>query len=178
VPKSKHKVFRLVLRSIFGLISIIVILTVLLLWRLSSSPLQLNTLTPSIQKILSDLPGGFQIELEGIELFWNRQDKDIQLRATSVALSDHGGVPIVTTPAVDISISVPALIHRVIALSAIEVRDVDMHVLRNADGSLKLGEKVAKPSGESTKPQQKGDSSDGFHDLTEIRVSTCLWITV
>ena len=168
MPKSKHQVSKLVLRSIFGLISIIVILTVLLLWRLSSSPLQLNTLTPSIQKIVSNLPGDFHIGFESIELFWNRKDKDIQLRATSVALSDHSGVPIVTTPAVDISISVPALMHRVIALSAIEVRDVNIHVLRNADGSLRLGEKVTKPGGETAKPQQKSDSSDGFHDLTEI----------
>ena len=91
MPVSKHRFFKFAIRSLLGLVGITIIFSGLLLWRLSSSPLQLNKLKPSIQDAVSSLPGGYQVEFEGIELFLNRQDKKIQLRATNVALADHGG---------------------------------------------------------------------------------------
>jgi hypothetical protein len=168
VPNSKRQVYKKVARAVLGLIGLIVILSALLLWRLSSSPIQLNRLTPSIQKAVSNLPGGFQITLEGIELFWNRQDKDIQLRATNVVLAGRSSVPIVAAPAINISISISALMSRVIALSAIELRGVGIHLVRKKDGSLRLGKLAIKSETPAPKPHDNSDPPKEFHDLTEI----------
>ncbi len=168
MPNSKRQVLKKVVRAVLGLLGVLVILSALLLGRLFSSPIQLNKLTPAIQKAVSNLPGGFHIELEGIELFWNRPEKNIQLRATNVALADQGGAPIVAAPAINLSISVPALMSRVIAVSAIELRGVSIHLLRKKDGSLQIGKKTAKVATGTSKPDKTRDFPEEFHDLTEI----------
>jgi len=152
------------LRVLLVLVGLLVISVALLLWRLSSSPIQLDRLTPSIQQAVSSLPGGFGIQLEGIDLFWDRQEKDVQMRATNVVLIDQSGVRIVATPGVNISISATALMSRVLALSAIELKGVSIHLVRNEDGSLQLGTKIAKAKPGAPKPDEVRE----FHDLTEV----------
>jgi hypothetical protein len=154
----------LLVRTVLGLIGVLVISSALLYWRLSYGPIQLDMLTPSIQKAVAGLPGGFEVQLDGIELFWDRQDNEFQFRATNVALADHNGVSIATAPAVSISISVAALMSRVVALSTIELSGVSVHLIRNEDGSLQLGKKVTHASSTEVKPDETGD----FRDLTEF----------
>ncbi len=151
-----------------GLLGLLVITSVLLLWRLSVSPIQLNKLTPSIQRVVSSLPGNFAIRIEGIELIWDKQENVLRLRATQVALIANTGVRIVEAPAVNISISISALMNRVIALSAIEIEGVSIHLVRNKDGSLQLGKKISDDATKTSKPEKTG----GFHDLTEVLANT------
>ena len=153
---------------VLGLLGLLVITSVLLLWRLSVSPIQLNKLTPSIQRVVSDLPGNFAIQIEGIELVWDKQDNALRLRTTHVALITNHGVKIVEAPAVNISISISALMSRVIALSALEIKGVRIHLVRNKDGSLQLGKKVSDDATEISKPGK----TSGFHDLTEVLANT------
>ena len=151
-----------------GLLGLLVITSVLLLWRLSASPIQLNKLTPSIQRVVSGLPGNFAIRIEGIELIWDKQENTLQMRATQVGLIANNGVRIVEAPVVNISISISALMSRVIALSAIEIKGVSIHLVRNKDGSLQLGKKVSDDATETSKPGK----TRGFHDLTEVLANT------
>ena len=164
MPKPKNRILKLLVRVVLGLIGALVISSALLLWRLSTGPIQLDMLTPSIQKTVAGLPGSFDVQLEGIELFWDRQEKEVQLRATNVTLADDNGVSIAAAPAVNISISVAALMSRVVALSAIELRGVSVHLIRNEDGSLQLGKKTAQSHSALVKP---GETS-GFRELTEL----------
>jgi len=153
---------------VLGLLGLLVITSVLLLWRLSVSPIQLNKLTPSIQRVVSGLPGNFAIRIEGIELIWDKQENALQLRATQVALTANSGVRIVEAPAVNISISISALMNRVIALSGIKSEGVSSHPVRNEDGSLQMGKKVSDNTTETSKPGK----TRGFHDLTEVLANT------
>ena len=164
MPDSRRPVLKIIVRTSLVLFGLIVISSALLLWRLSAEPIQLDKLIPSIQKAVASLPGGFGIQLEGIELFWDRQEKDIQMRATNVALIDQSGVRIVAAPAVNISISATALMSRVVALSAVELKGVSIHLVRNEDGSLQLGTKTTKVKPGAAKP----DEAREFHDLTEV----------
>ena len=75
MPSSKSKVLRFTVRVVLGLLGLLVITSVLLLWRLSVSPIQLNKLTPSIQRVVSDLPGNFAIQIEGWDLFAEIRDR-------------------------------------------------------------------------------------------------------
>jgi hypothetical protein len=149
-----------IFRAVLGSLSLLLIISVVLLWRLSSGPIQLNKLTPTIQRVVSNLPGNFAVRIKGIEHVWERQADTLQMRATQVDLLTNENVNIVTAPVINISLSVAALTKRVIALSAVEIKRIEIHLVRNQDGSLQLGKKVSKPS------TTKADDSGYFHDLT------------
>ena len=168
MPSPKSKVLKYAVRAVLGLLGLLLITSVLLLWRLSVSPIQLNKLTPSIQRVVSSLPGDFAIRIQGIELTWDKQENALRLRATQVALIADSGVRIVEAPAVNISVSISALMNRVIALSAIEIEGVSMHLVRNKDGSLQLGKKVSDDATKTSKPEKSRE----FHDLTEVLANT------
>jgi len=136
------KLFKLALKSLVGLSIVGVISLLLLLWRLSSSPIQLNQFVPRIEQAASDLPGGLSVKLESIGLFWNRSEKQIDLRALDVELLESSGTRLVSAPAVDISLSVFALMRGVVALSSIELNDVDVKLIRRKDGSFQIFRKT------------------------------------
>jgi hypothetical protein len=162
----KKKILKYIFRAVLGLLSLLLIISALLLWRLSSGPIQLNKLTPTIQRVVSNLPGNSSIRIKGIELVWDRQMDDLRLQATQVALLTSDKVNIVTAPVVNISLSIAALAKRVIAFSAIEVKGVKIHLVRNQDGSLQLGKRVSTPS------STQADNPGGFQDLTELLTHT------
>ncbi|MDX2428028.1 MAG: AsmA-like C-terminal domain-containing protein, partial [Xanthomonadales bacterium] len=125
-----------------GLSVVVVISLLLLLWRLSSSPIQLNQFVPRIEQAASDLPGGLSVKLESIGMFWNRSEKQIDLKALDVKLLESSGSSLVSAPAVDISLSVFALMRGVVALSSIELNDVDVQLVRREDGSFQIFRKT------------------------------------
>ena len=136
------KLWKLTLKSVIGLIVIVLISLLLLLWRLSSSPIQLNQFVPGIEQAASDLPGGLSVRLEGIGLYWDRDEKQIDLRALNVELVESSGTSLVTAPEVDVSLSVFALMRGVVAVSSIEVNDLDVQLVRSEDGSFKVFRKT------------------------------------
>ena len=150
-----HKVFKLTLKSLIGLTVIVLISLLLLLWRLSSSPIQLNQFVPGIEQAASDLPGGLSVRLESIGLYWDRSEKQIDLRALNVELVESSGTTLLNTPEVNVSFSVFALLRGVVALSSIELQDVDVHLVRRDDGSFQIFKKtqIASVIGSDEKPR-------------------------
>ena len=146
-----------------ALLGLLLISSAALFWALSSGPIQLSKLTPSIQRAVASLPGDYAVQLKGCELVWDKQVNVLQLRATQVALLDHSRATIVAAPTVNISISIAALMSRVIALSTIELKGVSIHLVRNKNGSLQLGTKT----GIATAADTESSVTD-FHDLTQV----------
>ena len=68
MPFSKHPIFKSIALAVLSLIGLLVVSFALLLWQLSIGPIQLSKLTPDIQRLVSSLPGGYAIQMEGIEL--------------------------------------------------------------------------------------------------------------
>ena len=157
------KVFKLTLKLLAGLSVVVVISLLLLLWRLSSSPIQLNQFVPRIEQAASDLPGGLSVKLESIGLFWNRSEKQIDLRALDVELLESSGTSLVSAPAVDISLSVFALMRGVVALSSIELDDVDVQLVRREDGSFQIFRKTDKGPVVSADDKPKDFSETARH---------------
>jgi len=116
VPSAAKRAFKLIVKIFAGLVGILILALGVLLWRLASSPIELDYLTSKVQQVASTLPGGFSLKLKGVELFWNRADRMIDLRAVDVTLIEPSGSSIVTSPEVDISLSVRALMSGVIAM--------------------------------------------------------------
>lgn len=134
----------------------------LLFWRLSSGPIQLNNLTPVIQNVVSRLPGNVSARISGIELVWNKKRNNLELHATRIALKTSDGASIFTAPVVNITLSVAALTRRVIALSSVELQDVEIHFLRYEDGTLRLARKPAQPANGQV------EASQDLHDPKEL----------
>ncbi|MDH3903005.1 MAG: hypothetical protein OES90_07270, partial [Xanthomonadales bacterium] len=145
--------------SVTGLLVVLLISFSLLFWRLSSGPIQLNQFVPGIEQAASDLPGGFSIRLEGLGLFWDRNEKQIDLKALNVELVESSGSTLLNTPEVNVSLSVFALVRGVVALSSVELQDVDVKIVRREDGSFQVFKKTESWPGE--------DSDDKPTDFTE-----------
>ncbi len=136
MPPIVKKVWKLTLKSLIALIVVVVISLLLLLWRLSSGPIRLNQFVPGIEQAASDLPGGLSVRLKAIGLFWDRDEKQIDLRALNVELVESSGTSLVTAPEVNVSLSVFALMRGVVALSSVEMNDLDVQLVRSEDGSF------------------------------------------
>ena len=153
------KIWKLTLWLVIGLLVVLIISFSLLFWRLSSGPIQLNQFVPGIEQAASDLPGGFSIKLESLGLFWDRNEKQIDLRALNVDLVESSGTTLVNSPEVNVSLSVFALMRGVVALSYVELQDVDIKMVRREDGSFQIFKK--------TDPGPVDDSDDKPAEFTE-----------
>jgi len=164
VPPAAKRALKLIVKIFAGLAGILILALGILLWRLASSPIELEYLTSKVQEVASTLPGGFSLKLKGIELFLNRTDRMIDLRAVDVTLIEPSGASIVTSPEVEISLSIRALMSGVIALSSFDLKDVRVHMLRNEDGSLRISRKQdpAEPN------QPAGPAAGESNDFTQI----------
>ena len=164
MPPAAKSALKLIAKIFAGLVGILILALGVLLWRLASSPIELDYLTSKVQQVASTLPGGFSLKLKGVELFWNRADRMIDLRAVDVTLIEPSGSSIVTSPEVDISLSVRALMSGVIALSSFDLKDVRVHLLRNEDGSFRISRKQ-----DTTEPNQPaGPAAGESNDITQI----------
>jgi len=137
-----QRVLKITLKSVAGLLAIVLIALLLLLWRLSSSPIQLNQFVPRIEQETANLPGGLSVKLKGIGLFLNRADRQIDLRALNVELIESSGTSLVTAPEVNISLSIFALVRGVVALSSVELQGVDVQLVRGEDGTFQIFKKT------------------------------------
>ena len=164
------KVSKLALKLIAGLLVILFISMLLLLWRLSSSPIQLSQFVPKIEQAASNMPGGLSVRLKSIELYWDRSEKQIDLRASDVELVETSGTSLVKAPEVDISLSVFAMLHGVVALSSIELQDVDVKLVRKEDGSFQTFRKTsAGPAvGSDSKPR---DFTETIQHMAKVLAS-------
>jgi uncharacterized protein YhdP len=148
------KRLKLTLKVIAALLIVLLISFALLLWRLSSSPIELNQFVPRIEQAASDLPGGLGVRLKGINLFWNRAERKIDLKALDVELLESSGSSLVNSPEVNISLSVFALMRGVVALSSVELVDVDVQLVRREDGSFQVFK------GKTTKQSEQAVNAD------------------
>ncbi len=165
--QAVKKVVKLTLKSVAGLLAVLFIALLLLLWRLSSSPIQLNQFVPRIEQVASDLPGGLSVRLKGLGLFWNRPERQIDLRALSIDLVESSGASLASVPEVNVSISVFALMRGVFALSSIELKGVDVQLVRREDGSFQIFKKTdsGPVPGSNDKPR---DFTDTVQNLFKV----------
>lgn len=71
-------------------------------------------------------------------MFWNRAERQIDLRALDFELVESSGISLLKSPQVNVSLSVFALLHGVFALSSVELIDIDVYLVRREDGSFQV----------------------------------------
>lgn len=167
-----QKALKLTLKSVAVIFIVLLVSLLLLLWRLSSSPIQLNQFVPRIEQAASNLPGGLSVRLKGIGLFWNRSEREIDLRALDVELVESAGSSLVSVPEVNVSLSVFALLRGVIALSSIELTEMDVQLVRREDGTFRIFRKSGAVPVVASDGEPKDFSETFWHLLKTLASDT------
>lgn len=120
--------------------------------RLAQGPMPL----PGVARLLEDAANGpgqpTRLAIGAVALEWAAADatadRPIQLSLSDIALTDDAGRRVAALPQASISLSLRALLVGRIAARAVELRGLDLRVLRGADGSMALdlgsqGERLA-----------------------------------
>ncbi|MHA1113462.1 MAG: hypothetical protein ACTSRY_03025, partial [Alphaproteobacteria bacterium] len=107
-------------------------------WRLSTSPVSLEFLTPSIEAALSADNGAFAIRLERTVLTWGGWDRTLDIRARGVRALGPSGTVLATVPELSVSLSTRALLKGLIAPTRIEVLGARVRLVRGIDGSFEF----------------------------------------
>ncbi|BBK33362.1 hypothetical protein STHU_39960 [Allostella humosa] len=109
----------------------------LVAWRLSAGPIEVEFLTPYLEEALSD-PAGQQVEIARTVIVWQGWSGNPELRAEGVVARGTEGQVVASVPAVALSISLESLLQGVVAPTRVELVEPRLHLLRDADGSVRL----------------------------------------
>lgn len=124
---------------IAGTFALAALLIGLVLWRLSSGPIDVAFLAPYIEGLFVEMPSGQRLLLKETTLAWNTETGAIDIRAQSPRMVDRQGTVIAKARLLRVSLSGAALLHGTIAVSAIEAEDEQLRLIRTRDGNLLLG---------------------------------------
>lgn len=132
------RIGRAILRLVAGGLVVLAALTALVIWRTAEEPVSVGFLLPVLKPHLPGLPADLSLDLADIVIAWDRLDRRIDLRATEVVIRSRDGPALLRFPAVDVGISMRALVHGVIAPTAVEIKNPSMVVHRHRDGTLTM----------------------------------------
>ncbi len=139
---------RLLIEFVGGFLAAAVVLWLLLVWRLSTAPMNLTFLTPYIQTAITSLIPGTQTSITNSELTWDNADHSITLHAEDIKLSSaNNNTPIANVPALDIRISAFGLAVGRLIPSGLHIEHPQVWIDRTADGALLFGGMPASSGG-------------------------------
>ena len=146
---------RIVLELVGALVALTVIVGGVLVWRVAQGPVQLDFLTPRIEAALSDGAGAFDVEVGTTVLAWEGWPETFALRVRDLRAS-RDGQTVASLPAVDIRLSLSALVRGTVAPTAVTGRGADLTIVRDRDGLRFAGDRQAAappPPSERSEPQ-------------------------
>ncbi|TSD84814.1 DUF3971 domain-containing protein [Mycobacterium sp. KBS0706] len=154
-----------ILAEIVGLaVAGFALIVVVLAWRLSSGPLEIDFLTPYVEQALADRDA--TVEIGALSLRWEGFDRPAALAARDVRVRQKDGTLIAFTPEATADVSMPKLLRGVVAPLRIDLIRPHLRVTRTETGefSFGLGGSEAGEGGAST-PAQGAPTRDVVKDL-------------
>ncbi len=143
---------RILLEIVIGLFAGTVILSGIVIWRVSSGPVVLDFLTPRLEAAFNQPDGEISIEVGDTVLFWAGWPKSLDLRARRIKIRDREGFTLATLPSVRVKLNLRALLQGTVAPTLIELYGARLNLVRGTDGAIQLGD-----SGETTPtPTERG----------------------
>ena len=138
-----HRTVKVLLWVLCGLGALIVVLSGLLVWRLSAAPVSLGFFTPYLEKALTEALAGHRVAVQETVLAWNTRRHNLDLRARAVTIHDRQGSFLATLPAVDVTLSRRALLRGTVAVTAINIEGAQVSLIRDTDGAILFGAATA-----------------------------------
>jgi hypothetical protein len=137
---------------------------VVLAWRLSSGPLEIDFLTPYVEQGISD--ANASVEIGALALRWEGFDRPAVLAASDVRVRQKDGTLIAVVPESSADVSMPKLLRGIVAPLRIDLIRPHLRVTRTEAGdfSFGLGESETAEDAPST-PATGAPTRDVVKDL-------------
>jgi len=119
-----------------GLAAGLTVLLGLAAWRLSTGPVSLAFLNPTIEERVNSIHDGFSIRLDDTILTWAGWERALDIRFVNVRVLDADGKAIARVPELAVSLSAPALARGLIAPSQIELFRPSLRLRRPKQGGI------------------------------------------
>jgi hypothetical protein len=129
---------RIALEVVAGTLAVVVLLSMVALWRLSKEPVRLDFLTPHIEAALDELDSGLFVQIGRTELIWAGERRSIEFHTRDLRIRNRDGVAVAAFPDVVVRLSLRALVQGVIAPTVIEVVGARIRLAREVDGSFAI----------------------------------------
>lgn len=131
-------------------------------WRLSEGPISLTSLTPMLEKALSDSER-FSVDVDDAVLAWGGWKRTLDIRVRGVTVVDKQGRVIASVPEAAINLSGRAVLAGMIAPTRIDVIGARLALVRTQDGELRLQEDV-KTEPDAAAAKKEPDAEAGGQD--------------
>ncbi len=149
---------RFVFQALGALVLGLLIAVPVLVWRLSSGPIALDFLTPSIESALTAPDDSVSVELDRTVLALDAGRRMLELRALGVKVFAGGGPPVVTVPQLALTLNGRALLTGVLAPNSVRVYGLKARLVRDETGHVTFG------FGDQANPGQAGGVVRSFID--------------
>jgi len=133
---------RIVLELLGALVALTLIVGGVFVWRIAQGPVQLDFLTPRIEAALSDGAGDFDVRVGTTVLAWEGWPETFALRVRDLRAS-RDGQTVATLPAVDLRLSLSALVRGTVAPTAVTGRGANLTIVRDGQGLRFAGDQSA-----------------------------------
>ncbi|WP_142849713.1 AsmA-like C-terminal domain-containing protein [Telmatospirillum sp. J64-1] len=124
-------------RLLGALLAVLLLTLPILAWRLAQAPLTVDFLNPYISEALSAADGSVRVELDSTVLAWGGAQRALSVRALNVRALDSRGRRMVSLPELALTLSGPALLRGELAPRSIELSNMRIRLVREADGRFR-----------------------------------------
>ncbi|MEJ2122068.1 MAG: DUF3971 domain-containing protein [Alphaproteobacteria bacterium] len=108
-------------------------------WRLSTGPVELEAMSPYVERALTPASGEFQVRIERTILTWGGWQRPVVVHAVGVRAIRPDGDLIARVPRATIRFSARALLRGKIAPTSLEIRSPSLVAERTKDGRFTFG---------------------------------------
>ncbi|MDA0655640.1 MAG: AsmA-like C-terminal domain-containing protein [Proteobacteria bacterium] len=129
----------ILIQVLSGLLVGVGILFGVLAWRLSTSPVSLNFITPIIERNFSAKDKSYVVRVADTVLIWDGWRRPADVRARDIRVFNRDGKLLARLPQVSIGISMGALLRGRLAVSSLGIRRLRASVARYKDGEFTVG---------------------------------------
>ncbi|TNF70525.1 MAG: hypothetical protein EP299_13920 [Acidobacteria bacterium] len=136
--RKTHRIRRLLLAVVGGLLLLFITLAVVGIWRLQKGPVSLGFLIPKFEEALHREISPMKVEVEDVTLALSGWRSPLDLQAREVSITQTSGDELLRLAELGIGLSFEALLRRELAVSGINARGLAVSVARAEDGTFVL----------------------------------------
>lgn len=134
---------RIALEVVAGILAVVVLVSLVALWRLSKEPVRLDFITPHFEAALDDPDSGLFVQIGHTELIWAGERRSLEFHTRNLRVRNRDGFVVATFPDIAVRLSMRALVQGVIAPTVVEVVGARIRLSRDAEGNFGIVQRVA-----------------------------------
>ncbi|HET9149655.1 MAG TPA: AsmA-like C-terminal domain-containing protein [Alphaproteobacteria bacterium] len=136
---------KLILEALAVVAGGVTILAIALAIRLSQGPIPIDFLTPTIAQALKGLSPDADVKVGETVLIWSRAGENLEVRAREVRVRGPNGEEWASVPELSVGLSLPALLHGVLAPSRLDIYGLHLRLVRTKEGAVQFGDTAQRP---------------------------------